>query len=283
MAKKSNGASTALVPHNDQLPATWEEELARDADAAVAAERTTGGGNFISIKGGHFSTKGEVLESPIRVIVLDSVSVNAYYTEKFNPDKPATPVCYAVDRDPEKLAPTNDVPSRQNLTCSDCWANAFGSGDGKGKACKNGRKLALVSAMNLNDVTSDSEVFQLNLPPTSLKFWAGYVKKLKAVLRRPPWGVVTELEMQPSGGAYVIAPHLSEDPLLGVDKLTAVKALRTALGDELLTPTFRAPDESEKKAPARAPVKAAQKSASRPAPAAEPAGSRPTAAGKKKF
>jgi hypothetical protein len=71
---------------------------------------------------------------------------------------------------------------------------------GRGKACKNVRRLALVTsdALASAEDLKDTEVRVLKVPVMSVKGWALYVKNtLKEELRRPYWGVVTTIKVVP--------------------------------------------------------------------------------------
>lgn len=72
--------------------------------------------------------------------------------------------------------------------------NAWGSGKGRGKACKNGRRAILVGR---SDDYSKTEGARLNVPPTSVKRLAEYSKKLRE-LGRPLISVITRINLEPS-------------------------------------------------------------------------------------
>jgi hypothetical protein len=199
-----------LAVKKDNLPANWEEQMMQDAEAAANMEARIGSSQF-------FSTKGGVLkynDSPIpgnqmAVIVLDYVHEKTYYEDDYDPDNPASPVCFAFGRgDEQDLVPHADSADPQNDKCHGCEWNEFGSADrGQGKACKDARRLGLIAAGKLDgddwEISEDPEYYEaqqvalLRLPPTSLKAWATYVKKLKGAMGRPPYGVVTLIKVVP--------------------------------------------------------------------------------------
>src|SRR5512139_1628266 len=251
MGRKEGSGTRAVTVRGTTLPADWEEELAREADAAAEAEQTIGNSSFISIRGGVFTLNGEVLPTPLRTVIVDAVALNAYYPNAYDPDNPQPPTCFAVGRDPLQLAPHADVKRRECEACEKCWANTFGSAPkrpggktSRGKACKNARRIAVVAADDLTKLDASAQVAILQLPPTSLKFWAGYVKKLRNVLKRPPYAVVTDWTFQPTGGVSIPVPALHE-PIEARDVIAIVRQIRQAYGDELLRPTFTAPVEDE--------------------------------------
>jgi DNA-directed RNA polymerase alpha subunit len=77
----------------------------------------------------------------------------------------------------------------------------MGSADtGKGKACKNVRRLALVAedALESAEDLAIAEVRTLKVPVMSGKGWANYVRNtLGEDLQRPYWGVVTTISLMP--------------------------------------------------------------------------------------
>lgn len=206
MAKK-----TAMTTTGKTAIARYDEELAAEAEAYAAQEASTGGGQFFSIRGGTLSLGGAPIPgNEMIVVVADSILVNAHYAGDYDPDAPASPTCYAFGRDENTIAahedseePVHDGP------CVDCPNNQWGSAEkGRGKACKNGRRLALISAGDLNSKTGEFTPFDadelakaavayLNLPPTSLNSFGAYVKQLAGTLRRPPHAVYTRVSVVP--------------------------------------------------------------------------------------
>lgn len=195
---------TALVP--------WEQQMAEAATKAAAAEKPMGGFKAISTRGGILSVDENAVEgNELRVVVLGAVHENQYYTKAFNPNKAEVPDCYAFGDpkadDPEDgMAPheETDEEKRQgddNGLCASCWANQMGSADvGKGKACKNVRRLAVVTedALESADAMLEAEVRVLKVPVMSVKNWANYVRNTCAEeLKRPAWGVVTKIKVVP--------------------------------------------------------------------------------------
>jgi hypothetical protein len=185
--------------------ATWEDKLAQYAEEALAKESGGGGGTYISTQNGEFTYKGDNLASPFEAIVLDSIIDYAYYDGPFDPDNIATPVCFAIGSDEKELQPHPDCSDPQSDFCRDCWANKYKSDDrGKGKACKNQRRLALVAADVLEEIDIDAEIAFLRISPTSLKYWGGHATKIGKVLKRPPFGVVSEISIEDEKTYFVV-------------------------------------------------------------------------------
>lgn len=180
--------STALV--------SWESELAQEAEIAASEEQK--GGSYISTRSGQLSYGGNAIPgNEIDVIILDYVFENAYYPEKFDADNPASPVCFAFAKKEVELAPHEDSEEPQHTQCEGCPRNEFGTADtGRGKACKNGRKLALVTSDSL-DSLEDAQVALMNIPATSVKGWATYTQQIALAAKRPSYAVVTRISLTP--------------------------------------------------------------------------------------
>jgi hypothetical protein len=179
---------------------SWDEQLAKLAEISAGVEDSVNlGGNYISLKGGVFNYNGGIVPgNKMNVIVLDHVLENLYYEGRYDPDNPQSPSAYAIGRDEETLTWSEDsIPEYAGTLCKDSDINQWGSADqGRGKACKNTRRLALITEDSLDDV-ADAEVAMMRIPVTSVKAWAGYVRSLADQLKRPPLGVVTEISLVP--------------------------------------------------------------------------------------
>jgi hypothetical protein len=201
----------------------YDEAFAKMAQDYTSGERVTG--SFISTRGGVLTFGEEQLPgNQMCVIVLDYVQERTFYTEKFNADREVSlpPVCYAFKRneDEEEMAPHPSMQSDltyfqpQNDICRTCPNNDWGTADtGKGKACSERRRLALLPAgyytprrgsrdfdLHLIDDPehyASADIAYLKLPVTSVKDWARYVTTLASTLRRPPVAVVTRIYIEP--------------------------------------------------------------------------------------
>lgn len=193
----------------------WEEELARQADVAAGMEAHTGGGQFFSVRGGMLQFDGAPLPgNQACVVIVDSVFENVFYEGAYDPDSPQAPTCFAFGRDEEEMAPSEVVDKTpefkpQSDRCRGCPQNEFGTARvGKGKACRNTRRLALIPAGSYDSkgnltIFDDEEHFRktplafMKLPVTSVKGYATFVKQVAGALRRPPHGIITRVFVQP--------------------------------------------------------------------------------------
>lgn len=198
----------------------WDQQ----ADEYTQQEALTGVKTF-STQGGTLSLgEDDMPGNMIAVVVLDAIMENTYYETRFDEDDPTPPTCFAMGRDPKTMGPPLDhmeetdpdvkffdPPSEK---CAGCPMNEWGSSDrGRGKACQNRRRLAVIPAgefikrrgsrdldLELFDDKghfADADMAYLKVPVTSAKAWSKYVHQLSKSVRRPPYGVVTIISLVP--------------------------------------------------------------------------------------
>lgn len=192
-----------------------------DQAAQYAEQEKIVGGSFISTRGGVLAVGEEIMPgNQMAVIVLDFIMENTFYGSKFDPDNRMPPLCYAFGRSAEKMAPHESMQvdpeyfQPQANDCLSCRHNAWGSADkGRGKACQNRRRLALIPAgyyeakrgsrdteLHLFDDPKhfqQADIAYLKLPVTSVTPWSKYVNQLAANFNRPPHGVVSRIWIEP--------------------------------------------------------------------------------------
>lgn len=178
------------------------DELAMEAQTRAALERPTGAA--ISLRAGVISWQGQpVAGNRLKGVIIDSTYENRLYTKPFNADIITPPDCFALAREESDLAPHEDAITPFGLygKCLGCKYSQWGSDPrgGRGKACGNIRRLALIPETALvNEKTiRDAEVAILKTPVTSTRYWSAYVNRLSAAERRPAFSVVTEIYTEP--------------------------------------------------------------------------------------
>jgi hypothetical protein len=177
-----------------------EKLYAEEAKAAAEAAPVSGGVPMVSLKGEQFQIGETFLPDPLEAIVVAEVMQNIYYDSPYNADNPTSPGCFAmalaVKGAEGQMTSHETSPNRQggvDFKCQGCEMNQFGSAEiGKGKACSNYRKLALVmtSDPGFKDPDTPLTWATMSLPPTSLGDWGKFVMGLDRVEHRPPHGVV---------------------------------------------------------------------------------------------
>lgn len=189
MAKKQTGKD--LVK--------WDEELAKLAKQTKKGLKAAEG-KFISFSGGKMSFAGvNIPDDELECVIVGWVYHNAYYDPdvRYDPKNPQSPICYAFGDDEDTMEPSDSSPEKQCGSCAECPFNQFESAkSGRGKACKNTFRLALIAKDDLDDITN-AEVVYASIPPKSLKNWAKYVAGDLDKLERPHWSVITKMTRVP--------------------------------------------------------------------------------------
>lgn len=204
----------ATKPKTGTAIANYDEELARQAEAYAKQEESSGGAQFFSVQGGILTFAGAAMpNNEIACVITDAILENVYYEGLYDSKNPQPPMCYAFGRDDKEMEPHANVVEQgtaQCESCSGCEFNEFGSAPtGRGKACKNTRRLVLLPAGTLDDrgklVLPDDpeEYFEsagfgfFRLPVTSVKGYANFVKQVAGALRLPPHGIFTKIQVVP--------------------------------------------------------------------------------------
>lgn len=261
--------------------AKWDEALAARAKKAVAAVKDVGtGGQFISLKGGVMSyNDAPVDDNEMDVVIPSFVLENQFYTGKYNPNVQQAPVCYAFGDDEDSMVPHEKAPDPQAERCADCPNNQWGSDPegGRGKACKNVARLALLPADALEEgaegVRAAQEAY-VKVPVTSMKGWAGYVKKLDAS-GLPPLAFVTTMSLVPDAKTQFQLTFHAKDRIEDGEAIGALLDRAEEL-DKVIDFPYQEVDEAQQK-PARgrgAPAgrgQASRAAAAKPAAKAAPA------------
>jgi hypothetical protein len=202
----------------------WEEEMARQAEIAAGAQRSSGGGGrFFSMKAGVLTFDGTPLPGNRMVVaIIADIMENSYYDSPFVEGVPASPVCFAFakvegDLEPHTAVDNDPYFERQSDVCQGCPRNEWGSARvGKGKACGNVMRLSMIPAgtfsekgsgrnktLEFDGLIDDPEHYRtaeeafMKLPVMSVKNYSAFVKGVAADLRRPPHGVFTEVWLEP--------------------------------------------------------------------------------------
>jgi len=224
----------------------WEKEMEQEAEAESARERSGGSvGNVLSIKGRKFSFSGESLGRDMKCIVVDAVYLNSWYAKKYDEEKQGDiPACFALSVTGADMAPHENSKKPQADSCEGCEKNEWGSGGKRRKACRQGRKLAVIHIDDAEDADAiaEAEIAILNLPPTSVKRWGTYVKDVKAKFSRPFWAVVTACSFDQDADYPVL--EFDTDEKLDKELALAVKARRDEVREQLLTP-FESHDDDD--------------------------------------
>lgn len=185
----------------DEIMAEYRAKLA-DRAKTVQQEITAAPTNVIRTKGRVFTMPdGTTNPGPLSCVIIDFLAFNSLFKGIYNPQVPQPPICWAVGR-ADILTPSTNAPEPQNSggDCAACPKNQWGSAPngGKGKACKNQYKLALIPA----DLKSPdpSKLYTLNVSPTGIKVFSAFVRRITKSLgdEALPIRVVTEITFDPA-------------------------------------------------------------------------------------
>lgn len=269
MATKAKAKETP-APSKSTAVAKWDEELARQAQIAAAVEESTATGQFFSLKSGVLSFNDNPMpDNQMAVVILDSILENVFYDGPYDPDNVQAPRCFAFGRDEKTMEPHKIVVEAGNSMagasggCAGCEMNEWGSADkGRGKACRNTRRLAMIPAGNFDPNTgkfkafTDPDQFEsspigfLKLPVTSVKGYAAFVKQVAGALKRPPFGIFARVAVKPDPNTQfkVVFEPLGQVP----DNLMGLVMSRREEAVASIESPYSLPEEEEAK-PARGP------------------------------
>ncbi len=140
--------------------------LREASDATTKDIAGSSGGKSISIKGGVWRmvvggeevAKNEERAMNIVVISAGKGVSRTFYAEKYEEGKDIKPACWSA----EGVVPNEEVPEPQGKTCATCPQNIEGSGDGKSRACRYSKRLAVALE---NDISGN--IYRLSVPAKS--------------------------------------------------------------------------------------------------------------------
>lgn len=134
-------------------------------------------GYNISLKGKVFTLPdGKSSPGPMDCIILDYRAYNSYYKGAYNAQKPEAPICFALGTNLKQMTPSENVKEQQHTDCESCAFNQYNSATngGKGKACKNQRRIAVVPV----EAKPDTQPWVITVSPTGIKSFEAYRTRL---------------------------------------------------------------------------------------------------------
>ncbi len=243
-APKSTAVALAKSAKSSSVVSIQE---ALKAQAAAMSDRTAppSGSSILVTQDKKFKLPdGTTTAGPLQLVIVDFTARNEFYPDAFDPNDIVPPHCFAIGQNPLKLVPSDNSPEKQASDCSSCPMNQFGS-QGKGKACKNARLLAVMPP----DGDADTPLWTLKVSPTALKSFDGFVQSVARTFQMPPVAVVATVSFDPSV-TYASLRFSDPEP----NENMAVHFARQAEAAALLTVE---PDVSQFEAKAAKPAKKA--------------------------
>ena len=110
---------------------------------------------------------------------------------------------------------------------------------GKGKACRNSRRIAILPADVLQkDVPAigKTKVVIAKIPATSIKNFSSYVTQCAKVLEVPPFAVVTQMSTAPHPTSLFTVNWKIQDEIKNQDALEALYAKRADIAAIMVQP-----------------------------------------------
>jgi len=188
MVKKAS--TTAVATPKIQLPANVIERMEADKLALIAQLAAPSGNNIGVTQSKQFKFPDGKKVPSFKGVIVDFVSYNAFYAGAYNADVIVPPNCFALGAAKhDDLFASKNSPDKQHPegepACKGCKNNLYGSAiNGKGKACKNSFKLAILCA--------DGEVRTLGISATGIKEFGAYVRAVVSAYSVAPYAVMTE-------------------------------------------------------------------------------------------
>lgn len=210
MAKKSKTENEE--PGTEVI--NWEDELGKQAKAIAKTE--TPSVNKIKFTSGIMSYMDNAMpDNTLDCIIVAAIAEHVWYPEKWKANDIKPPGCFALGEAGEPLFPHAKVPNPIHENCDGCPKFKWNSDPegGRGKACSERRRLAVIPAPQSLDDIKDSELAMMSIPVTSVKQWANYVNKLSAATQRPPWGVLTRVTLVPDAKNQFKVSFTAQEPL----------------------------------------------------------------------
>lgn len=155
-------SNIALFQSGSMIP----DYLREAADETTKDIAGSSGGKQISIKGGVWRmvvggeevAKNEDRAMNLVVIASGKGVSRTFYAEKYEEGKDIKPACWSAEGD----KPNPEVENPQSSSCATCKQNIEGSGEGKSRACRYSKRLAVALE---NDIGGN--IYRLSVPAKS--------------------------------------------------------------------------------------------------------------------
>lgn len=119
------------------------------------------GGVWRMVSGGEEIARNEDRAMNVVIVAAAKTNSRTFFIGKYEEGKDVGPTCWSADG----VKPNEEVPAEQRQfdNCANCPQNIEGSGDGKTRACRFSRRLAVSLE---NDIGGD--IYRLQLPAKSI-------------------------------------------------------------------------------------------------------------------
>lgn len=212
------------------LPASVLARLAGQAKDVVAKERPKI--SKFGLKSGVLSYAGAPFPgNTVDVIILGAAFKNALYTKPYDPNNIANPDCFAFSVEKDGMRPHENVHDPMHPTCAGCpkleWKSA--PNGGKGKACKEQRRLVMIPANVLKaddpvEAIQKAELGIMDLSVMNAPRYSAFASNLASSTGVPPFAAVTNIKVVPDAKSQFAVNFTavellpSEEVLLAIEK-----------------------------------------------------------------
>jgi len=252
MATKKT-ATKALVPGKapaNNLPtAPWRDSIKTATNTSLA--KGVAGTDFaaISLQGGRIRYRDTDLGNSIEVVIIATLASRAWYSSGFQPNNITPPDCYSFDME----SPHPASGDKQSASCAECELNQFGTAEnGKGKACKEGYRIALMHADAVRKGASKiaaADIPSLRLSVSASKTFGKFLAGLASRYDGIPFAVIALLEVEPDS-KFQYAASWSVVEELDADTVEALGGRFEESLRMLTSPYPVLTEDQKKKAPA---------------------------------
>lgn len=158
-------SNLTLFGSNASLPdylRTPEDDITKSlAGQSNAKSISIKGGVWRMMAGGEEIARNEDRAMNFVIVAAAKTNSRTYFAGKYEEGKDVSPTCWSADG----VQPNEEVPAaqKQSVACANCPQNIEGSGEGKSRACRFSRRLAVTLE---NDI--DGDIYRLQLPAKSI-------------------------------------------------------------------------------------------------------------------
>ena len=138
----------------------------------------------------------------VEAIIVAATYRNAFYADRFDANNIKNPNCFALSDTDKDMVPHMNVIEPEADNCHDCPKAEWGSdpNGGRGKACKQTRRLVLIPANALDEgpeKLKTAELAIMDIPVTSVRNYSQFVNTLSASAGVPVWAAVCQISVVP--------------------------------------------------------------------------------------
>lgn len=183
-------ATTAVAVRKNMNVVDIQAQLKAQAEAMAGRTAPPTGSAIRATQDKNFKMPDGTTCTEFDAVIVDFRAVHNFYDGAYNPNDIKPPVCFAIGINPKEMVPSDKSPEKQNDACGTCPNYQWGS-EGKGKACKEGRKLALLPTNDAgDDVDAEADLWTMVVSPTAVKGFDSFVQNLARMYTMPPAGFI---------------------------------------------------------------------------------------------